>query len=301
MRYLISNGADPNLTDEEGNPPLVLAARLGDQAMVEWLVEHGADVNLKGRVDISPLHEAASRAGSKEMVEYLLEHGANVNARAHADYTPIHYAIMSERVEVVAVLINSGANVNAKNRHGDPTMRTPLAFAKSIAKERKRADDEIVALLLRHGARLPNEPTECISERKIARINSVTAQDRLARLKEEEARIFVEVVFFWEYGEPELPIDHSQYDTAIVWALKRRHLAPLVLFKDGCALYQDMGFILLDNVKPLLEVTELIASDADRSEIRAALLELPADEDAGARFEQLFEQFEQRMKRIIGK
>lgn len=48
VSLLLEHGADPNLSDGFGLPPLHEAAYLGSANMVTWLLEHGADPNLRG-------------------------------------------------------------------------------------------------------------------------------------------------------------------------------------------------------------------------------------------------------------
>lgn len=50
--------------------------------MVEFLVEHGADVNRGDNEGWTPLHATAS-CGFLSIAKYLIEHGANVAAVNH--------------------------------------------------------------------------------------------------------------------------------------------------------------------------------------------------------------------------
>lgn len=65
----------------------------------------------------TPLHHAA-HAGNVEIIELLLEAGAEVDALALNGGTPLMRAIQSSRPSCVEVLIKAGANVNVVNKTG---------------------------------------------------------------------------------------------------------------------------------------------------------------------------------------
>ncbi len=82
------------------------------------------------------------RKDNKEIVELLINHGADVNAKDDDDRTPLHNAVWAENKEIVELLINHDADVNAK----DDRDYTPLHSAVS------RENKEVLKLLINHGA-----------------------------------------------------------------------------------------------------------------------------------------------------
>ncbi|OTA82501.1 hypothetical protein M434DRAFT_42330, partial [Hypoxylon sp. CO27-5] len=60
----------------------------------------------------TPLHHA-SMLGFCDIVKVLLEHGALVDARTWTDFTPLIFAAQNGHTEVLAVLLDSGADINA--------------------------------------------------------------------------------------------------------------------------------------------------------------------------------------------
>ncbi|MDJ0578866.1 ankyrin repeat domain-containing protein [Crocosphaera sp.] len=83
------------------------------------------------------------REDTKEILKVLINHGADVNAKNEYGETPLHTAVLSENKEIVELLINHGADVNAKNEYDG---KTPL-YSAVLTKNK-----EIVELLINHGA-----------------------------------------------------------------------------------------------------------------------------------------------------
>lgn len=328
VRFLFLHGIDPNAPmpayHENQEPPLTLAARQGEREMVAWLLEHGVDVEAKSKYGMSALHEAV-RYGYVEVARLLVQHGADVNSGVEAgDPTPLHRAVAGPHpdLELVRLLVDHGADVNAQatNIGEQKEWRTPFTLAQYRAREYRRRDDPIVALLLQHGAKGPEDlpglqtgppartplPTAaCRSEKDVQRVNRFRARDRIVRYEGTEARLFVEAVCFWEYREPEPRIDPSLYDTAVVWSLRRKGsgIAPLVLFKDGCALNADTGFIFLEHVEKYREIVTLITEGADpaalRTELREPALALATDPRIEVGPDELISEFGSRVELVL--
>lgn len=64
-----------DMRNENGETPLILAAREGNNEFTTLLVEHGADVNLADNLQRTALYYASER-GYNEITEMLLTAGA---------------------------------------------------------------------------------------------------------------------------------------------------------------------------------------------------------------------------------
>jgi len=65
-----------------------VAVRVGVQEIVEFLTDHGADVNAKDREGDTPMHDAV-RLGRYRIVKTLILHGANLRVENQAKKSPI--------------------------------------------------------------------------------------------------------------------------------------------------------------------------------------------------------------------
>ena len=111
VKLLIAFGADVNTLQVQGSA-MQIAARRGHVGIVEFLLASGANPNLPGGEHFkTPLHEAAHN-GSVAIITLLLDYGADVNARAiyRGRIPPIHYAALRGNKEAMRVLQERGAH-----------------------------------------------------------------------------------------------------------------------------------------------------------------------------------------------
>ena len=84
--------------------PIHDAALDGDFDEVQWQLDAGVDVNEESSKGLAPLHYAAS-SGHNDIVELLIERGANVNATdSGKGATPLDYAHWRDHEEVIETL-----------------------------------------------------------------------------------------------------------------------------------------------------------------------------------------------------
>lgn len=88
------------------------------------LAKYPDAVNLPEDDGLTPLHLAAMNCHA-DVVALLLDHGAEINVRARDQATPLHLAAQEGCTNVVALLLARGAGVNLLDNQG----RTPLKRA----------------------------------------------------------------------------------------------------------------------------------------------------------------------------
>lgn len=117
LELLLSYGADLNASGEWGNTPLYFLLRHWEIATqprvrqgIQWLLDHGADPNVRcARERETSLHAAARRGQHPDVVRLLLEHGADPNAVRGDGRTPWSLARRGGHDEIAALLESFGA------------------------------------------------------------------------------------------------------------------------------------------------------------------------------------------------
>ncbi len=109
----------PKKFDRDGLAAIHRAARAGKLAALQVLLAQGADVNLQQRnLRGTALHYAVE-AGHSDIIRELLKHQAETEARDARGYTPLMRAAKKGSTEVVNILLEAGANINAKPEVGE--------------------------------------------------------------------------------------------------------------------------------------------------------------------------------------
>jgi hypothetical protein len=135
---------------------LYLAAGNDDLAMMEMLVGAGLDVNVEQVSGHNPLSKAAM-SGSVRAAKWLLDRGGKLIPATPLSGGALIGAVNSGSVELVRLLLDHGADVNAA--HGSPPQNA-LSHAMFYG------HTAIADLLRAHGATLPQEPVNQPSDRE---------------------------------------------------------------------------------------------------------------------------------------
>lgn len=133
---------DPTLAtafSADGFSPLHLSAFFGQAGAARLLVDRGAEVDARGRgwMTGTPLHSASS-GSHVEMVGVLVDAGADPNARQSGGWTPLHSAAQNGNAALVALLLGHGADPTATNDKG----------VSVLAMAEEAGDDEVITRIL---------------------------------------------------------------------------------------------------------------------------------------------------------
>ncbi|XP_057212079.1 ankyrin repeat and SOCS box protein 6 isoform X1 [Triplophysa rosa] len=147
------------LLDKESQSPVFMegiscslfkVAELGLVSAAEVLLRYGADLNFEDPVSYyNPLHIAVMR-NKPDMVQMLLGHGAEIDKRDRIhESSPLDLAgEEADRLPCLRVLLDLGADVNAKDKNG----KTALLHALAISDGLTVNNTDNIQLLLERGA-----------------------------------------------------------------------------------------------------------------------------------------------------
>jgi len=103
----------------DGGTALHFASFFGHPDVVAFLLEHGAEVGAVAPAfgNVQPLHSAAASRVLRS-VDLLLQHGADANARQQGGWTALHSAAHRGDAAMAKLLLQYGANPLLKNDDG---------------------------------------------------------------------------------------------------------------------------------------------------------------------------------------
>jgi len=163
VKYLVKNGKNINIKDEEGLIPLHYYVRYARLGAVKAAIEIGANLNAKDKGGYTPLHYvrlgggpliengnlviedennvkmnyksdqpyydpeylAEIKKNRVEIANLLIKNRANVNIVDNEGRTPLHIIALGNNLTIAEILLKAGAKINIKNNYG----RTPLDYA----------------------------------------------------------------------------------------------------------------------------------------------------------------------------
>ncbi len=144
MQSLLDAGGDPESPNPDGQTLLMAVARTGNTDTATLLLERGADVNAREHWGEQMALMWASSQSQPEMVRLLIEHGAQVDARGKDNswpryitseprvkpidpggYTPLLYAAREGCQGCIEALLDGGADIDLTDLWG----QSPLLMA----------------------------------------------------------------------------------------------------------------------------------------------------------------------------
>jgi ankyrin repeat protein len=122
---LLQKKVDVNVAEPDGTTALHWAARNDDATLVDRLIRAGANVKAANRYGITPIALACEN-GSATVVERLLKAGVSANATGPLGETALHLCARTGKPQAVKALVANGATVDTiENWRG----QTPLMWA----------------------------------------------------------------------------------------------------------------------------------------------------------------------------
>lgn len=119
-KFLLQEGANPNIADNRGRTPLIAAAQIGFIEGVQALVDAGARLDIGNETGETPLI-AAVHARNVELIEVLVKAGADPDRADNAGRTARDYAGMpgvSGRVLAAIERSETAAEANETRTYG---------------------------------------------------------------------------------------------------------------------------------------------------------------------------------------
>ena len=167
-RVCLEAGANPDIADEHGNRPLMIAAKYGCVEIVRLLLKHGSDVNSTNEQGDTAMHYTVMELGNREkkhnhglmdvgdkeaiIVQLLLENGANPDSRNKEGVAPLWKAVDKNCFNVVQTLLAASAKMEIEKTGENPEDFVKARFcpkAKSLLDKAWECADEDILQLLR--------------------------------------------------------------------------------------------------------------------------------------------------------
>ena len=93
----------------------------------------------------------AVKESNAQAVKQHISYGTDLNSRNLKSWTPLHYASSMGHSEIVNILLENGADVNASIIIGTNKDKTPLDFAI------QNNNENVIKILLKHGGKKGKE------------------------------------------------------------------------------------------------------------------------------------------------
>lgn len=143
VEELVSQGANPNLTGGRNQSPLMQAASQCNVRVARFLIEHGATLKAVDLDGQTALAYASYICADGEVVAFLVQSGAPINVRDKLGYTPLIDAAWNGSEEIARILVDASADVTIKDNDGETA--ESIACGRTVG--RKEGHDRICSLL----------------------------------------------------------------------------------------------------------------------------------------------------------
>ncbi|CDK31050.1 ankyrin repeat domain-containing protein [Candidatus Babela massiliensis] len=151
FNLIIYKQADINMSDNNGNTPLIILAKYGHKKILEELLRYSdiLKINAQNKDGYTALMMAAYYNNFK-VAKKLILYKANLNIQDQSKNTALTYAIFFKNDDIANLLLDNQADVNVQNIKGE----TPLIMAI------KNNNLNLVKKIIDNGAKLNFKDTE---------------------------------------------------------------------------------------------------------------------------------------------
>ncbi|XP_046550759.1 death-associated protein kinase 1-like [Haliotis rubra] len=131
--YIVSlHSVDIDSEGFENKTPVMLAGPNGHKDVVEFLVNHGAELSLRDSDTNNILH-LTSYGGSVDVMKYVLSQKVvDVNGRGWKRRTPVMIAGMKGRKRLVELFVKHGAKLSLADREGNNILMLATAYVEVV-------------------------------------------------------------------------------------------------------------------------------------------------------------------------
>ena len=117
VRIFVKNGLNVNVRNSNEETPLYVTCLQGNRDDAEYLIDNGADVWVKCKIDNSSCLHAASQRGHLKVIKLLLEKGFDINPKDLNGHTPLRTACLFGKAKAAKLLLDKRANMSDINFH----------------------------------------------------------------------------------------------------------------------------------------------------------------------------------------
>lgn len=113
---LLERGANPNLVEDNCSPAISLAASYGFADLVQAIIDRGGNVKGLDNWGHTALENSVAK-NQPEILRLLLRHGFHANSLGRDDINipPLHIAAAQDALECAQILLDQGAEIDAKD------------------------------------------------------------------------------------------------------------------------------------------------------------------------------------------
>ncbi|PIA25957.1 hypothetical protein AQUCO_10200019v1 [Aquilegia coerulea] len=131
IKLLLKTNIDVNETDGEGNSALHWYLKSSSNtkklSVLLLLMKHGANINQRNSLGLTPIHIAASNGYCEALQILLLKDSNSVDAVSKLKETPLFFAVKNDFINCAQLLLRYGANTQTLNLR----KQRPIDLAKS--------------------------------------------------------------------------------------------------------------------------------------------------------------------------